>query len=532
MKKFLLLLSCFCLSFAEELSLKSLEKRENSLAKDYYIYRLLEQDKISKKEAENLKPHIYRYAGRIQTALEKLIGVQNTVDKSLQACYNYTPFNITEANVTCQKLRLSSLTFISNLNPQTRQTLAYYYKGESLAALLLAFNDKEPLQSLIQNEDSDNFLKAYAFFNNPDIRLEKSFLDKLSSKKEFKSLAHNIIIKQENEELRKSLLNVNVNLSQDNFAFILGVNALKLKQENKALSFFKQAYHSFEKQEAKDNALFWIYMLEKNKQDLQTLANSTHLNIYSLYAKELLNMPLPAVISPQLKQKKVNFDTKDAFAWQALNKKIKNADEKELKKLANEFKSQSTLSIYTYILERIDQFKSNYFIMPYYEYIKDYNVQRQALILALARQESRFIPSAISTSYALGMMQFMPFLANHIAQNELKLNDFDQDDMFDPKTAYFFANHHLDYLEKYLSSPVFVSYAYNGGIGFTRRMLARDDLFKKGKYEPFLSMELVPYAESRLYAKKVLANYIVYLSLLNDNTKISSIFESLIQSTE
>ena len=102
--------------------------------------------------------------------------------------------------------------------------------------------------------------------------------------------------------------------------------------------------------------------------------------------------------------------------------------------------------------------------------------------------------------------------------------------MFEPQTAYFFANHHLDYLEKHLISPVLIAYAYNGGITFTNKMLDKG-LFKPGKYEPFLSMELVTYTESRIYAKKVLANYIVYLHLLNDNTKISSIFESLIQRT-
>ncbi|MEE6591725.1 hypothetical protein VWN77_10935, partial [Campylobacter coli] len=42
--------------------------------------------------------------------------------------------------------------------------------------------------------------------------------------------------------------------------------------------------------------------------------------------------------------------------------------------------------------------------------------------------------------------------------------------------------------------------------------------------EPFLSMEFVPYQESRIYGKKVLANYIVYRRLLNDSIKISDIF--------
>ena len=60
-------------------------------------------------------------------------------------------------------------------------------------------------------------------------------------------------------------------------------------------------------------------------------------------------------------------------------------------------------------------------------------------------------------------------------------------------------------------------------------MLARDDMLKQGKFEPFLSMEFVHYQESRIYGKKVLANYIVYRRLLNDSIKISDIFENLTQ---
>lgn len=118
-------------------------------------------------------------------------------------------------------------------------------------------------------------------------------------------------------------------------------------------------------------------------------------------------------------------------------------------------------------------------------------------------------------------------MANHIGKKELQIPNFDQDDMFDPRLALKFANHHLDYLEKYLYHPLFVAYAYNGGIGFTKKMLQRGDLFNGGAYEPFLSMELVPFAESREYGKKVLANYVIYARLVRSSTSISTLFESL-----
>ena len=44
---------------------------------------------------------------------------------------------------------------------------------------------------------------------------------------------------------------------------------------------------------------------------------------------------------------------------------------------------------------------------------------RKSLIYALGRQESRFIPTSVSSSYAMGTMQIMPFLSKAIAK-ELK----------------------------------------------------------------------------------------------------------------
>jgi len=165
--------------------------------------------------------------------------------------------------------------------------------------------------------------------------------------------------------------------------------------------------------------------------------------------------------------------------------------------------------------------KDNFYPTPFMEYIGDGDNRRKALILALARQESRFVPASVSTSYALGMMQFMPFLANDIGKKQLAIAGFDQDDMFRPEVAYRFANIHIDWLERKIYSPVFIAYAYNGGLGLVKKMLQRGDMFNKGKFEPWLSMELVPYAESRDYGKKVLANFIIYSQILDPRAKIS-----------
>ncbi|MBT0864583.1 lytic transglycosylase domain-containing protein [Campylobacter coli] len=533
MRKIFILLS-LSLAFlnANQYNLERLKQEENSLAKDYYIYRLLEKKAISKKEAESLNSHIFRYVGKIKSELEKIIPVKIFIDPKYAPCYNYTKTNILDANQTCQSVRLNSIAFIASLDNASRSTLAAKFSPQrsDLSNLLLAFNTPEPMAYIIQKEDVNSFFKLYNYSKKYDFDLNTSFANKLPTHVGFKNFAQNIIIKKENPKFRASMLKIDPTFVNEDSAFYLGINALAYNKEDLAYNFFEKAAQTFKMQSNKDNAVFWMWMIKKDDKVLQTLAKSPSLNIYSLYARELTNSEFPKIETIEsMGKKKNNFNMQDPFAWQKLNKQIREANASQLDKLAKEFNSKETLPVYVYILERKSKFKKHYFIMPYYEYIKDYNIPRQALILAIARQESRFIPTAISVSYALGMMQFMPFLANHIGEKELKIPNFDQDFMFKPKNAYYFGNHHLNYLEKHLKSPLFIAYAYNGGIGFTNRMLARDDMFKQGKFEPFLSMEFVPYQESRIYGKKVLANYIVYRYLLNDSIKISDIFETLTQ---
>jgi len=157
--------------------------------------------------------------------------------------------------------------------------------------------------------------------------------------------------------------------------------------------------------------------------------------------------------------------------------------------------------------------------------MKKMTPERQALIYAIARQESRFVPASVSRSFALGMMQFMPFLVKHVAKE--KGHKIDLDDMFDPYRAIEYADFHLDYLTKYLYHPLFIAYAYNAGIGFTKRHIKNKRHFRMGPYEPYMSMETMKNYEAREYGKKVLANYIIYLNKLGVVTRIFPLIKLL-----
>lgn len=533
MKKICLLFLSFIYLNALEYDLKTLKKQDNSLAKDYYIYRLLEKKTLDKEEIENLKSHIFRYTGKIKTEFEKIIPIKPYINPKYIQCYTYTNNTILDANLSCQSVRLNSISFIKSLSNKDRDILAKKFDSRrpDFSNLLLAFNSNKPMKYMEEKDDVNGFYKLYKYLktDNGDFDINASFVNKISNYNDFDNFAQTIIIQKQYPKFRYSLLQTNPKNTKEYTAFYLGINALTYNKDHIAYEFFKQAAQTFKSRSGRDNAIFWMWLIKKDEKDLQMLAQSNSLNIYSLYAKELTHTAFPKIETINVNKKKNDFNMQDPFAWQKLNKTILEANATQLDVLAKKFDTEETLPIYAYILERKSKFKKHYFITPYYQYIKDYDIPRQALILAIARQESRFIPTAISVSYALGLMQFMPFLANHIGEKELKIPNFDQDFMFKPEIAFYFGNHHLDYLEKRLKSPLFIAYAYNGGIGFVTRLLAKDDMFKNGKYEPFLSMELVPYQESRIYGKKVLANYIVYRHLLNDSIKISDIFENLIQ---
>lgn len=510
-------------------SFEEIKDEPKGLAKDYYFYRLLTEGDYTKEQVQILNKDVFRRAGVLAKKLAEILPPK----KVKSECDGVSVKNILDANVTCQKQRLR-VPFMMKLKKETRQKLADKFKDSDpiIYRRLSALNEKHPEDEFVKFNDTDAFL---VYFNQSshkdkfDKIFDVNFINLLATKKEFHALANDLIIDKKSAKFRQNFLAIKETELAGKDAFMLGVNAVLLNSPKDAMRFFARAEAAFERQDRKDNAVFWLYLLSKNTIYLDKLNQSRDVNIYTLYANELTGASAAAnIVTPTPTKEKVEgYDIKDPFLWQKTFKMIKEMSAQDAAKHSETFNTKETLGQYAYLMEKASGYKDSYFVMPFVDELEDVNATRKALIYAIGRQESRFIPAVISTSYALGMMQFMPFLANHIGKKELQIPNFDQDDMFDPRLALKFADHHLNYLEKYLYHPLFVAYAYNGGIGFTKKMLQRGDLFNEGKYEPFLSMELVPFAESRDYGKKVLANYVIYLKLLRSSTSISTLFESL-----
>jgi soluble lytic murein transglycosylase len=138
-------------------------------------------------------------------------------------------------------------------------------------------------------------------------------------------------------------------------------------------------------------------------------------------------------------------------------------------------------------------------------------------VLSIARQESRFQAEAKSVAAARGMMQFIASTANEIAA-QVKLSNFNQDDLYNADTAILFGSQYLANLFKqFPNQPQAVAGSYNGGADNLARWIARSRANEADRYVPEIG-----FTQTKDYVYKVMANYWTYQRLYNERLEPTS----------
>jgi soluble lytic murein transglycosylase len=520
---FFLLIGSFLYS-KEPLTLQWLEDKPRSVAKDFYIWQFLQQDITPEEVALALGE-----AKNVNSTLFALYAKKINHDETYAVfqCMNASAVELLSTSSDCLSL---------GLTPSKALTLNYQEKKVAMdilqtkypqhVSVLKILNAPLPFTKLLATSP-ELFFEVFNGINMDFIekhlnyKIPSNILLKLSSFPQFNQTIKRITTNNALNNLQETLLipfeNESLHQLTSQSLFFLAINALKHEQKELALPFLEHAYNKAYFKKDKDKILFWKYKITQDSQMLETLSNSYDINLYSLYAKELLKKKITNIqydINILQKEKPTAFNTTDPFAWiEILNSPLKSALEYETL-----FNTKETLPHLAYMYEKLSNYQTFYFITPYKEYFKTYDVKRQALMYALAKKESHFIPTAISSSFALGAMQIMPFLSQNIANAHKET--YAIYDQFNPKINLKYANYHLDYLEKHLVNPLYIAYAYNGGIGFMKRTIQKGFAQSQNSFEPFLSMELMSNDESREYGKQVLANYYIYINYLDQKNKV------------
>ena len=528
MARFLALLLFAVALWAEPITLAWLKKQPAGRVRDFYVWRYFGQ-KITPAQADEAFYLIQRVTWKHIDRYAKKTKKPGFLMAS--KCRRVLASQLLRVRRDCAEIGITPAKFAS-LSPQKQCRLVRLLRPfEETTTWMAPMAEKNPFDALTRSGPK-TFLKVFntcgakwrrAYLDRP---LPESFVKKLAQTPGYERFVKLIVTDEKLHNLPLSLLGAPSEKLGHRGTFFLALNAVKQNKKGFARLYLAQAYKKAWSRMDKDKVLLWAYLVDGKRKWLEKLAKSPDIDIYSLYAKERLGIAWPRVEVPRFKRQTCGFDITDPFAWQKVRESLKGKEKASLREEAKRrFACQETEGHYAYLMARAEGFKTHYFPMPYEKALDGLNHDTKALVYALARQESVMIPAVVSSSYALGLMQLMPFLVKSLAKQ--KGEKVDLDAMFNPYKNLAYAREHLKFLFRRLDHPLFIAYAYNGGIGFTKRMLKNRPLFrKKGPYEPWLSMELVHYDESRRYGKRVLANYIVYKKLLGEPIGVASLLQT------
>jgi len=331
--------------------------------------------------------------------------------------------------------------------------------------------------------------------------------------------------------LQKSIAKIEcANLSDGETLFFISL--LKIKNSQNVAGCFEKAAKNSKNDSDRDRANFWAYLTAGNMDFLKKAANSKEVNFYSLAAREKIGIESKNIEFVEINGTKTaeDINVSSPFQWQNFRTKIKQTDGLQLDKIMRKYADiKDGDAYYVYAKDKKEGYKKELFLLPYKDDFTDFNASQKTLLHAIGRQESLFVPGVVSSAYATGVMQIIPILAEELAAKRKEKLDFFE--LLEPKKNISYAATHFKWLEEKVKHPTLIAISYNAGYGFFRK-IQKDGLFvfkddATIDYEPFWSIENIPYDETRNYAKKVSLNYAIYSEKFGEKITLNQLLENL-----
>ncbi len=155
---------------------------------------------------------------------------------------------------------------------------------------------------------------------------------------------------------------------------------------------------------------------------------------------------------------------------------------------------------------------------PAYSPLRD--PPEKAMLLAIARQETEFNHTIVSSAGARGLLQVMPVTAQHICRDHKIKCDLPRlltDNAYNATIASAYIG---DRMAELRGSYVLGLVAYNAGPGRARQWIRELGDPREANVDPIDWIERIPIEETREYVKKVLSNVQVYRARLDDATAL------------
>ncbi|MDD5160018.1 MAG: transglycosylase SLT domain-containing protein [Sulfuricurvum sp.] len=527
------ILSMLLISGAWAITLNEINDKPASRQKNFLIWQFLHQD-INASEASEAFYQVDNVNERF--LFDYAAKTDETEIKYTASCMREQACNLPLIEQDdCLMLALTPAKATA-LKPEEREEIANRLNNRFGNTQWLRAMNQESMYTSVDNIANENIVFRLAgatyrheHFNHP---LSNEVLEALTQSNVFGQIVFLTVTDPAMEQLQQSLSMVSIGHFDPQTHFFLAMNAVKYAKLDIAVEHLKEAKGRFYSPIDRDKAIFWLYEITKDQNYLTELSNSLDINMYVLYARELLQLPTENYFTtlPTI-QHTNSINGVDPFQWRVFAEEVKASTPDTIVNLIDRCDGEDSLGVQGYVLERTYEPYIHNFTMPYDQYMTTLNADQKALVYALMRQETRFIPGLISRSFALGLMQIMPFNVDSISKvHPLKPTTYF--DMLQPELSIAYSIAHLQHLIHNLHNPILIAYGYNGGLGSTKRLLLEGGRFLPGEYEPFLSMELIGNDENREYGKRVLANYVMYKKILGEEVSIKAIFDNLTQPSQ
>lgn len=164
-----------------------------------------------------------------------------------------------------------------------------------------------------------------------------------------------------------------------------------------------------------------------------------------------------------------------------------------------------------YCIIQIPSLEKIIYPYPHRAVIENYAAQYGVdplLVVAVIREESKFLPQSESHKGAIGLMQLMPSTAQSIAVT-IGDKSFSSKNLLEPEKNIQYGTWYLSSLQKEFSNDRrLVIAAYNGGRGHVKEWISSGQIDPKN-----IQLQDIPFQETRDYVGRVLNSYQKYIKL-------------------
>jgi len=364
----------------ESLNLKTIEKENKGLKRDLLINNFLKQDTTTAEEAyETLK-----FIDNMDTKLFTNFAIKYKHDETLAVvqCMNMPISSLINSYADCIKIGLtydeaSSLPYseLTKIIKVTSEKYPDFSKKLKVLSSAIPFTkitilEKDDFYDIYLNV-SNEFREKYFNYKLP----RKTFFRIFEDKKNFENYLKINILNRKFDIVNNSLLAIDDTSLNSNSSFLLGINALALKKQNKAKAFFINALNKLTNENNKNRILFWLYKSTNEPQYLNDIISNKSHNIYTILAKEILlkkdfeiknNSFENDKFKTIVEAKSFNTNKKSNIIKEYLNYKNKNG---LIALLDSNFKADEDINNYL-AYELISSKELEEFLFNYYSFIK------------------------------------------------------------------------------------------------------------------------------------------------------------------